>query len=184
MKTKTGKTMEIKINLDVTENLKAILENLIDALREIKPQAMPADEKPKTKRSVKKSDEGASKVDAEEKAEAKPEQPKAEAPQAAEISTNSVEHNPPEAVGGELETQAARTTDNDAEAGKGQTGAIIAELTSKMIARINDENHDRARINKNLRAACEKAGLQFATVPALIQAIGYGNAYNACTGEG
>lgn len=178
--------MEIKINLDVTENLKAILENLIDALREIKPRAMPADEKPKARRAVKKSDEAAPKADAEEKAEAKPEQPEAEAEatKAVEISTNSVEHNPPEAVGGESETQAAETTDDEAEAGKGQTGAIIAELTSKMIARINDENHDRARINKNLRAACEKAGLQFATVPALIQAIGYGNAYKACTGEG
>lgn len=176
--------MEIKINLDVTENLRAILENLIDALREIKPQAMPADEKPKARRTAKKSDEAAPKADAEKKAETKPEQPEAEAPKAVEISTNSVEHNPPEAVGGEPEAKAAVTVDDEAEAGKGQTGAIIAELTSKMIARINDENHDRARINKNLRAACEKAGLQFATVPALIQAIGYGNAYRACTGEG
>lgn len=176
--------MEIKINLDVTENLKAILENLIDALREIKPQEMPAEEKPKARRAVKKSDEAAPKADAEEKAETKPEQPDAQAPKAVEIATNSVEHNPPEAVGGETKAQAAEATDEDAEAGKGQTGAIIAELTSKMIARINDENHDRARINKNLRAACEKAGLQFATVPALIQAIGYGNAYRACTGEG
>lgn len=175
--------MEIKINLDVTENLKAILENLIDALREIKPQAMPTDEKPKVRRAVKKSDETAPKADAEEKAETKPEQPEAEAPKTVKIS-NSVEQNPPEAVGGESEVQATEATDDDAEAGKGQTGAIIAELTSKMIARINDENHDRARINKNLRAACEKAGLQFATVPALIQAIGYGNAYKACTGEG
>lgn len=176
--------MEIKINLDVTENLKAILENLIDALREIKPQAMPTDEKPKKRRVVKKSDEAAPKADAEEKAKTKPEQSEVETPQAVEISTNSVEQNPPEAVGGETKAQAAEATDDDAEAGKGQTGAIIAELTSKMIARINDENHDRARINKNLRAACEKAGLQFATVPALIQAIGYGNAYRACTGEG
>lgn len=176
--------MEIKINLDVTENLKAILENLIDALREIKPQAMPSDEKPKARRAVKKSDEVAPKAEAEEKAEAKPEQPEAEAPQAVENSTKSVEQNPPDAVGGQPQAQTAETTDDDAEAGKGQTGAIIAELTSKMIARINDENHDRARINKNLRAACEKAGLQFATVPALIQAIGYGNAYRACTGEG
>ena len=179
--------MEIKINLDVTENLKAILENLIEALREIKPQpqATPADEKPKARRTAKKSDETAPKTDAEEKVETKPEQPKAEAPQAVEVSTNSVEQNPAEAVGGEPEasTTKAENTDDD-EAGKGQTGAIIAELTSRMIARINEENHDRARINKNLRAACEKAGLQFATVPALIQAIGYGNAYKACTGEG
>ena len=177
--------MEIKINLDVTENLKAVLENLIDALRETKRQPPTADEKPKTGRAVKKPDEAASKVYAEEKAETKPEQPETEAPQATEISNKNIEQNPLEAVGGEPEARATETDDDDeAEAGKGQTGAIIAELTSKMIARINDENHDRARINKNLRAACEKAGLQFATVPALIQAIGYGNAYKACTGEG
>lgn len=70
------------------------------------------------------------------------------------------------------------------ETGKGATGQEIAELTEKFIKRINDENRDRPTLNRNLRAACERCGVQFPTVPALIQAIGYGNAYKACVGEG
>lgn len=70
------------------------------------------------------------------------------------------------------------------ETGKGATGQEIAELTEKFIKRINDENRDRPTLNRNLRAACERCGVQFPTVPALIQAIGYGNAYRACIGEG
>ncbi len=70
------------------------------------------------------------------------------------------------------------------ETGKGATGQEIAELTEKFIKRINDENRDRPTLNRNLRTACERCGVQFPTVPALIQAIGYGNAYRACVGEG
>lgn len=70
------------------------------------------------------------------------------------------------------------------ETGKGATGQEIAELTERFIKRINDENRDRPTLNRNLRAACERCGVQFPTVPALIQAIGYGNAYKACVGEG
>ena len=179
--------MEIKINLDVTENLKVILENLIDALRDMKPQAQAAaEEKPKaSKRTAKKPDETSPKAEDQQKAKPEVEQPKPEATQAVEISTNSVEQNPPEAIAvGMDKAQADGAETDEAEAGKGQTGAIIADLTKRLIERVNDEARDRAQINKNLRAACEKLGLQFPTVPALIQAIGYGNAYKACIGEG
>ena len=74
--------------------------------------------------------------------------------------------------------------ENEDELGKGAVGEIISELTGRLINRMNEEARDKATINRNLRAKCEELQLKFPTVPALIQAIGYGNAYKACIGEG
>ena len=83
-------------------------------------------------------------------------------------------------------TQAQETApqENEDELGKGAVGEIISELTGRLINRMNEEARDKATINRNLRAKCEELQLKFPTVPALIQAIGYGNAYKACIGEG
>lgn len=78
----------------------------------------------------------------------------------------------------------APTQENEDELGKGAIGEIISELTGRLINRMNEEARDKATINRNLRAKCEELQLKFPTVPALIQAIGYGNAYKACIGEG
>lgn len=74
--------------------------------------------------------------------------------------------------------------ENEDELGKGAVGEVISELTGRLINRMNEEARDKATINRNLRAKCEELQLKFPTVPALIQAIGYGNAYKACIGEG
>lgn len=74
--------------------------------------------------------------------------------------------------------------ESEDELGKGAVGEVISELTGKLISRMNEEARDKATINRNLRAKCEELQLKFPTVPALIQAIGYGNAYKACIGEG
>lgn len=78
----------------------------------------------------------------------------------------------------------AATQENEDELGKGAVGEMISELTGRLINRMNEEARDKATINRNLRAKCEELQLKFPTVPALIQAIGYGNAYKACIGEG
>lgn len=80
--------------------------------------------------------------------------------------------------------EAETKQENEDELGKGAVGEIISELTGRLINRMNEEARDKATINRNLRAKCEELQLKFPTVPALIQAIGYGNAYKACIGEG
>lgn len=82
------------------------------------------------------------------------------------------------------EAEAAPDQENEDELGKGAGGEMISELTGRLINRMNEEARDKATINRNLRAKCEELQLKFPTVPALIQAIGYGNAYKACIGEG
>ena len=103
---------------------------------------------------------------------------------AVENSTKSVEQTPAEPSEPEQPVVVEPEEQDEAELGKGQSGQIIADLTAKLVHRIQDENRDRAALNKNLRTTCEKLGLQFPTIPALIQAVGYGNAYAACVGEG
>lgn len=80
--------------------------------------------------------------------------------------------------------ETAPIQENEDELGKGAIGEIISELTGRLINRMNEEARDKATINRNLRAKCEELQLKFPTVPALIQSIGYGNAYKACIGEG
>lgn len=199
--------MDIKITFDITERLESAIKaagNLLAIVPSIErhesaggmkvelcksepaetpksseatePQA-PAPEPPKAEKPKKS---------AAKKSEPKPEP----APQqietvaAVESSTKSVEQTPAEPSEPELPAPAEAEEQNEAEAGKGQSGQIIADLTAKLVCRIQDENRDRATLNKNLRATCEKLGLQFPTIPALIQAVGYGNAYAACIGEG
>lgn len=84
----------------------------------------------------------------------------------------------------EPEDKPEAAQENEDELGKGAVGEVISELTGKLINRMNEEARDKATINRNLRAKCEELQLKFPTVPALIQAIGYGNAYKACIGEG
>lgn len=206
--------MDIKITFDITERLENAIKaagNLLAIVPSIEqhesaggmkvelckaelaetpksseapePQT-PAPEQPKAEKPKKS---------AAKKSEPKPEpaqQPAAPAPQpvepaaAVEFSTKSVEQKPAEPSEPEPPAPVEDEEQNEAEAGKGQSGQIIADLTAKLVCRIQDENRDRATLNKNLRATCEKLGLQFPTIPALIQAIGYGNAYAACIGEG
>lgn len=199
--------MDIKITFDITERL----ENAIKAARDLLAivpsierhesvcgmkvelcKAEPA-EAPKSSESPEPQPPAPEPQKAEKpkRSAAKKSEPKPEpAPQpvepaaAVETSTKGVEQTPAEPSEPEPPAPVEDEEQNEAEAGKGQSGQIIADLTAKLVCRIQDENRDRATLNKNLRATCEKLGLQFPTIPALIQAIGYGNAYAACIGEG
>lgn len=114
--------------------------------------------------------------DADGKAENVAEAETALAPESARVATAEAATEP------EAKPEAAQ--ENEDELGKGAVGEVISELTGKLINRMNEEARDKATINRNLRAKCEELQLKFPTVPALIQAIGYGNAYKACIGEG
>lgn len=103
------------------------------------------------------------------------------------ISTEHVQAQPATSrrlVSEEAPAPEVAPQENEDELGKGAVGEIISELTGRLINRMNEEARDKATINRNLRAKCEELQLKFPTVPALIQAIGYGNAYKACIGEG
>lgn len=199
--------MDIKITFDITERLEnaikaagsmlAIVPSMdrqendggmkVELCKAEPSEATKSSEAPKPRQPAPEPP----KAEKPKKSAAKKSEPKPEpAPQSiepvadVEAYTKSVEQTPAEPSEPELPAPAEAEGQNEAEAGKDQSGQIIADLTAKLVCRIQDENRDRATLNKNLRAACEKLGLQFPTIPALIQAIGYGNAYAACIGEG
>jgi outer membrane biosynthesis protein TonB len=191
--------IELRLTLDISDALKEALTEITRSLHRVEVTTAPAvisepihveaiiDEAPKPEAKP------AKKTKAAKKAEPAPEPVKPEEkaevidPPPSQSSTRSVEQNPaqPEGqgIGDAEQAPKAQNDDADDETGKGETGQIIADLTGKLIARMNEENRDRGTINKNLRKKCEEIGLQFPTVPALIQAIGYGPAYRACIGE-
>ena len=177
--------IEFRLTLDISDALKDTLTEIARAFYRIEVTTNPApisepiqvdaaiEEAPKPAKkakAAKKAEPTLDTVKSEEKAEAID-------PPPSQSSTKSVEQKPAQPEG-----QGIGETDD--EAGKDETGQVIADLTGKLIARMNEENRDRGTINKNLRKKCEEIGLQFPTVPALIQAIGYGPAYRACIGEG
>lgn len=206
--------MDIKIThtIDITDRLEAAILTIAEALKsaaragvaynrtaeiaEVIEEPAPAVEAPKkAPRKSKKAPVSAVEIynpvqavaGAEKEQTAEPqvakEQDKADA---ATAETDAKADDEKKSDGTEKSAEPAGNDDAEPEdeTGKGATGQEIAELTEKFIKRINDENRDRPTLNRNLRAACERCGVQFPTVPALIQAIGYGNAYKACIGEG
>lgn len=186
--------MEIKVVIDLSERAAAILSSIATALiikgTAAQPDCTDADEKlAKERKAAKKVKSDTHKTDQPEQISTKSVEPKAaEAeglakPESAPQQPEVADDKPAEATDDKPAELEKVDEPCDDELGKGESGPVIAELTAKMIARVNDECRDRATINRNLRATCEKLGLQFPTVPALIQAIGYGNAYKACVGE-
>lgn len=67
--------------------------------------------------------------------------------------------------------------------GKGETGDILAELTRKAIAELDNSGVSRADANRRLRAYCASHDIKLPTFPALVQAVGYGTAIAVCMGE-
>lgn len=190
--------MELKVTIDLSDRALAALTSIADAIcaRAKNAGIVPSEgereaatgnentEKPVKKPAAKKA---SPKTQDSDKISTNSVEPKAAEPAGEASAADEVKK---EAEKQELEIPAQNAdmkapqeaAENDDELGKGESGPVIAELTAKMIARINDECRDRATMNRNLRATCEKLGLQFPTVPALIQAVGYGNAYKACVG--
>lgn len=67
--------------------------------------------------------------------------------------------------------------------GKGETGDILAELTRKAIAELDNSGVSRADANRRLREYCASHDIKLPTFPALVQAVGYGTAIAVCMGE-
>lgn len=191
--------MELKVTIDLSDRALAALTSIAEAIcacaknsgivpRERECEAATDNEtteKPVKKQTAKKASPKTQDSDkiSTNSVEPKAAEPAGEAPAADEVKKEAEKQEPETPAQNADMKEPQESVENDDELGKGESGPVIAELTAKMIARINDECRDRATMNRNLRATCEKLGLQFPTVPALIQAIGYGNAYKACVGE-
>ena len=70
-----------------------------------------------------------------------------------------------------------------ADEGKGATGDVLAELTKRAIVELTEAGIDRADSNRRIREYCAKNEIKYPTFPALLNAIGYGEAIAVCKGE-
>lgn len=86
----------------------------------------------------------------------------------------------PKAEAPKAETPKAETP-KDGARGKGAAGPELATLTAEFVNEVC-QKAERATLNKNLRTACDKLGIAIATVPSLLQAVGYDEAMRLCVG--
>lgn len=141
------------------------------------PAETPAtDEEPKKRKPRAKKQpeqEEAPKASAEEpKAEPAVEEPKA---QPAEVHA---EEAPSQPVKEEIKPE----ENDEALAGKGQTGNILSELTQKAIGDLDRLGVSRSDANRRIREYCGANGIKIPTFPALLQAVGYAAALDICKG--
>ncbi len=189
--------MEIRILLDVTDKLDRALRRIAYSLlargavfakdETAQNQDVPAEDEPKNEsaRTDEAKETDAPKAEPKKRARSrKPSAPAVEIYTPATMADGGKGGDDIADSAAEAAPEAAPAQENEDELGKGAVGELISELTSRLINRMNEESRDKATINRNLRAKCEELQLKFPTVPALIQAIGYGNAYRACIGEG
>lgn len=73
--------------------------------------------------------------------------------------------------------------DEDALAGKGQSGEVLSELTKKAVQVLDALGIDRAVANRRIREYCAGNEIKFPTFPALLQSVGYAAAIAVCKGE-
>ena len=71
---------------------------------------------------------------------------------------------------------------DEALAGKGQTGNILSELTQKAIGDLDRLGVSRSDANRRIREYCGANGIKIPTFPALLQAVGYAAALDICKG--
>lgn len=136
------------------------------------PVETPAtDEEPKKRKPRAKKQpeqEEAPKAAAEEpKAEPAVEEPKAE---------------PAEAPSQPVKEEIKPEENDEALAGKGQTGNILSELTQKAIGDLDRLGVSRSDANRRIREYCGANGIKIPTFPALLQAVGYAAALDICKG--
>lgn len=113
---------------------------------------------------------------AEPAVEPAPEQPKAE-------PTPEPEHTKPEPEPEQPKAEPEQPQDEDALAGKGQSGEVLNELTKKAVQVLDALGIDRAVANRRIREYCAGNEIKFPTFPALLQAVGYAAAIAVCRGE-
>ena len=157
-------------------------ESRAEAIASEAPAETPAaDEEPKKRkpRAKKQAEqEEATKAVAEEpKAEPAVEEPKAE-PAVEEPKAQPAEEAPSQPVKEEIKPE----ENDEALAGKGQTGDILSELTQKAIGDLDRLGVSRSDANRRIREYCGANGIKIPTFPALLQAVGYAAALDICKG--
>lgn len=183
---------EIKVTIEAGRTIEALAERLFSMIK--------AEETARTERDDRNE------RNAELSALASTEQAQAETAKPAAISIKQTTAAPPEAASAEDEPAEATAAEQveatvpassepaetepidapaesaaDAERGKGSTGAELAKLTAEFVSEVC-QKAERATLNKNLRQACDKLGIAIATVPSLLQAVGYDEAMRLCVG--
>ena len=122
-----------------------------------------------------------------EQPKAEPEQPKDEPEQPKDEPTPEPEPEPeqtkPEPEPEQPKAEPEQTQDEDALAGKGQSGEVLNELTKKAVQVLDALGIDRAVANRRIREYCAGNEIKFPTFPALLQAVGYAAAIAVCKGE-
>lgn len=141
----------------------------------------PKKRKPRSKKQAsepeqQKAEQEQPKDDTVSETEPEPEQPKAEPTPEPEQPKAAPEPEQPKA---ELE----QIQDEDALAGKGQSGEVLNELTKKAVQVLDALGIDRAVANRRIREYCAGNEIKFPTFPALLQAVGYAAAIAVCRGE-
>lgn len=198
---------EIKIMLDASDRLAEALHHIADALssaRVEKPvdnpveihapeidaqmpsECVEAPEQPETPAS---EEEPKKRKPRAKKQASEPEQPKAEPEQPNDAPMPEPEPEPePEQPKAEPEPEQPKAEtelpqDEDALAGKGQSGEVLNELTKKAVQVLDALGIDRAVANRRIREYCAGNEIKFPTFPALLQAVGYAAAIAVCKGE-
>ena len=148
-------------------------ESRAEAIASEAPAETPAaDEEPKKRKPRAKKQ-----AEQEEATKAVAEEPKAE-PAVEEPKAQPAEEAPSQPVKEEIKPE-----DNDeALAGKGQTGDILSELTQKAIGDLDRLGVSRSDANRRIREYCGANGIKIPTFPALLQAVGYAAALDICKG--
>jgi outer membrane biosynthesis protein TonB len=199
---------EIKIMLDASDRLADALHHIADALsvaRVEKPVDNPADspmdntveiqateidaqipsecvETPEQPEAPVNEEEPKKRKPRSKKQAFEPEQPKDEPAPEPEPEPEP-EQPKDEPVPEQPKAEPEQTQDEDALAGKGQSGEVLNELTKKAVQVLDALGIDRAVANRRIREYCAGNEIKFPTFPALLQAVGYAAAIAVCRGE-
>ena len=148
-------------------------ESRAEAIASEAPAETPAaDEEPKKRKPRAKKQ-----AEQEEATKAVAEEPKAE-PAVEEPKAQPAEEAPSQPVKEEIKPE----ENDEALAGKGQTGDILSELTQKAIGDLDRLGVSRSDANRRIREYCGANGIKIPTFPALLQAVGYAAALDICKG--
>lgn len=143
---------------------------------EVPAETPVADEEPKKRkpRAKKQAEQEEAPKDVAEEPKSEPavEEPKAKP---AEVHA---EEAPSQTVKEEIKPE----ENDEALAGKGQTGDILSELTQKAIGDLDRLGVSRSDANRRIREYCGANGIKIPTFPALLQAVGYAAALDICKG--
>ncbi len=116
------------------------------------------------------------------RAKKQPEQEEAPKAAAEEPKAQPAEVHAEEAPSRPVKEEIKPEGNDEALAGKGQTGDILSELTQKAIGDLDRLGVSRSDANRRIREYCGANGIKIPTFPALLQAVGYAAALDICKG--